>query len=201
MKKIQILITIAVLTIPGTFISAQEVTASLDEALSAYKSDNLEEARFALQGALNGINQAIGKEILAILPGEMNGMSKDDTGDNVSGVNTGFAGLFISRSYSAEDKNASIEIMSDSPLLAGINTILAMPGFMTGDENQKRIKVEGYKALLTRNSDSEGRVSYDLQMPLSGSLLTFQCAGIEDENEVIGLANMIPVDEIVAITR
>ena len=201
MKKIQILITIAALTIPGTFISAQEVTASLDEALSSYKSDNLEDARFALQEALNGINQAIGKEILAILPDEMNGMSKVETGDNVTGVNTGFAGLFISRSYSAEDKNASIEIMSDSPLLAGINTILAMPGFMTGDENQKRIKVEGYKALLTRNSDSEGRVSYDLQMPFSGSLLTFQCAGIEDENEVIGMANRIPVDEIVAITR
>ena len=201
MKKIQILITIAVLTIPGTFISAQEVTASLDEALSSYKSDNLEDARFALQGALTGINQAIGKEILAILPDEMNGMSKVEAGDNVTGVNTGFAGLFVSRSYSAEDKNASIEIMSDSPLLAGINTILAMPGFMTGDENQKRIKVEGYKALLTRNSDSEGRVSYDLQMPFSGSLLTFQCAGIEDENEVIGMANRIPVDEIVAITR
>ena len=201
MNKIRILITIAVFTIPGTFISAQEVTASLDEALSSYKSDNLEDARFALQGALTGINQAIGKEILAILPEEMNGMSKVETGDDVTGVNTGFAGLFISRSYSAEDKNASITIMSDSPLLAGINTILAMPGFMTSDENQKRIKIEGYKALLTRNTDGEGMVSYDLQMPFSGSLLSFQCAGIEDENEVIGMASRIPVDQIVTITR
>ena len=201
MKKIRILITIALLILPGTFISAQEVTASLDEALASYKSDNLEDARFALQGALTGINQAIGKEILATLPDEMNGMPKVETGDDVTGVNTGFAGLFISRSYSAEDRNASISIMSDSPLLAGINTILAMPGFMTGDENQKRIKIEGYKALLTRNTDSEGKVSYDLQMPFSGSLLTFQCAGIEDENEVIGMASSIPVDEIVAIAR
>jgi hypothetical protein len=38
-------------------------------------------------------------------------------------------------------------------------------------------------------------------MPFSGSLLSFQCEGIEDENEVIGMANRIPVDEIVAITR
>ncbi len=201
MKKILTLLTIAVFTVPGAFINAQEVTASLDEALSSYKSDNLEDARFALQGALNGINQAIGKDILAILPDEMNGMSKIEEGDNVTGVNTGFAGLFISRSYTAESSNASIEIVSDSPLLAGINTILAMPGFMTSDENQKRIKIEGYKALLTRNTDSEGMVSYDLQMPFSGSLLSFQCEGIEDENEVIGMANRIPVDEIVAITR
>ncbi len=201
MKKILILLTVAVFTFQGAFINAQEVTASLDDALSSYKSDNLEDARFALQGALNGINQAIGKEILAILPDEMNGMSKIETGDDVTGVNIGFAGLFISRSYTAEDRNASIEIVSDSPLLAGINTILAMPGFMTSDENQKRIKIEGYKALLTMNTDSEGMVSYDLQMPFSGSLLSFQCEGIEDENEVIGMANRIPVDEIVAITR
>jgi hypothetical protein len=201
MKKILILLTLTVFTIPGAFIKAQEVTASLDEALSSYKSDNLEDARFALQGALNEINQVIGKEILAILPEEMNGMSKVEAGDDVTGINTGFAGLFISRSYTAENRNASIEIVSDSPLLAGINTILAMPGFMTSDENQKRIKIEGYKALLTRNSDSEGLVSYDLQMPFSGSLLTFQCDGIEDENEVIGMANMIPVDDIIAIAR
>ena len=201
MKKILILLTVAVFTAPGAFMSAQEVTASLDEALSSYKSDNLEDARFTLQGALNGINQAIGKEILAILPDEMNGMPKVEMGDDVTGVNTGFAGLFISRSYTAEDRNASIEIVSDSPLLAGINTLLAMPGFMTSDENQKRIKIEGYKALLTRNTDDEGMVSYDLQMPFSGSLLTFQCAGIEDENEVIAMAKKIPVDEIVTIAR
>jgi len=201
MKKILILLTLTLLTVPGAIAKAQEVTASLDEALSSYKSDNLENTRFALQGALNGINQAIGKEILAILPDEMNGMPKIEAGDDVTGVNTGFAGLFISRSYTSEDRNASIEIVSDSPLLAGINTILAMPGFMTSDENQKRIKIEGYKALLTRNTDNEGMVSYDLQMPFSGSLLTFQCAGIEDENEVIGMAGKIPVDEIVAIAR
>jgi hypothetical protein len=201
MKKILIILTVAVFTAPGAFMSAQEVTASLDEALSSYKSDNLEDARFTLQGALNGINQAIGKEILAILPDEMNGIPKVETGDDVTGGNTGFAGLFISRSYMAEDRNASIEIVSDSPLLAGINTILAMPGFMTSDENQKRIKIEGYKALLTKNTDGEGIVSYDLQMPFSGSLLTFQCAGIEDENEVIAMAKKIPVDEIVTIAR
>ena len=201
MKKKLIILIVVFFVIPGTFMQAQEVTPSLDEALSSYKSDNLEDARFALQGALREINQAIGKEILAILPDEMNGMSKVEAGDDVTGINTGFAGLFISRAYTAEDRDASIEIVSDSPLLAGINTILAMPGFMTSDENQKRIKIEGYKALLTRNTDNEGMVSYDLQMPFSGSLLTFQCTGIEDENEVIGMVNRIPVDEIVTIAR
>ena len=51
MKKILILLTLTLFTIPGAFIKAQEVTASLDEALSSYRTDNLEDARFALQGA------------------------------------------------------------------------------------------------------------------------------------------------------
>jgi hypothetical protein len=201
MKKILILIAVMIITAMGISLTAQEVTASLDEALSSYQSENLDDARFALQGALVGINQAIGQEILAILPDEMNGMAKIEAGDDVTGVNTGFAGLFINRSYAAEERNASIQIVSDSPLLAGINAILAMPGFMTSDENQKRIKIDGYKALLTRNSDSEGVVSYDLQIPFSGSLLTFQCSGIDDEDVVIGMADRIPVDEIVSIAR
>ena len=201
MKKIIRIMILAIWAVPVAHVNAQEVTAQLDEAQSSYKSDNLEDARFALQGALNGINQAIGKEILAILPDDLNGMAAIASGDDVTGINTGFAGLFISRSYTDDNRSASIEIVSDSPLLAGINTILAMPGFMTGDENQKRIKIEGYKALLTRNEDGEGTVSYDLQMPFSGSLLTFQCEGVDDENEVIGMANRIPVDEIVAIAR
>ncbi len=201
MKKIQILITVTLLTVPAAIVHGQEVTSNLDEALSHYQSDHLEDARFALQGALIGINQEIGREILAILPDELNGMSVVEAGDDVTGLNTGFAGLFISRSYAGENRNASVEIVSDSPLLAGINTILAMPGFMTSDENQKRIKIEGYKALLTRNTDQEGIVTYDIQMPFSGSLLTFQCSGIDDENEVIGMASRIPVDDIVSIAR
>jgi hypothetical protein len=148
-----------------------------------------------------GINQAIGREILDLLPDEMNGMPKVESEDDATGINTGFAGLFINRSYTAENRRASIEIVSDSPMLAGINAILAMPGFMTADENQKRIKIDGYKALLTRNADSQGSVSYDVQIPFSGSLLTFQCTGIESENEVIGMASTIPVDEIVSIAR
>jgi hypothetical protein len=91
--------------------------------------------------------------------------------------------------------------VSDSPMLAGINTLLAMPGFMTSDSNQKRKKISNYKALMTRNADEEGRVSYDVQVPLSSSLLTFQCSGFEDENEVLKMANAIPVDKILSISE
>ena len=185
----------------GPGLKAQDVQSRLDEAADSYGKKDLENTRFSLQEALNEINQAIGKEILAVLPSELNGMSKVEDGDNVTGVNVGFAGLFVHRSYKDESHEADIDLMSDSPMLAGINAVLAMPGFMTSDPNQKRIKISNYKALLTRNTDEEGHVSYDVQVPLSGTLLTFQCSGFEDENEVVKMAGTIPVDKILSISE
>ncbi len=201
MKRIIFIFAVSALVLPGFLIQAQDAQARLDEAFASYHREDLENARFSLQEALNEINRAIGTKILEALPSEMNGMSKVDEGDDVTGANLGFAGLFVHRSYKGDSRDASIEIISDSPMLAGINIILTMPGFMTSDPNQKRIKISNYKALLTRNTDGEGKVSYDVQVPFKSSLLTFQCSGIEDEDEVVEMVNMIPVDMIVEITE
>ena len=201
MKNNVIILAILAFLMPGPSIHAQDVQSRLDEALASYHKEDLENARFELQEALNEINRIVGEEILDVLPPELNGMSKVEDADEVTGMNVGFAGLYVHRAYQGEGNEASIDLVSDSPMLAGINTLLAMPGFMTSDPNQKRIKISNYKALMTRNADEEGRVSYDVQVPLSSSLLTFQCSGFEDENEVLKMANAIPVDKILSISE
>lgn len=201
MKKIIIILAVSLLTLPGIKIQAQDVQARLDEAAISYKSEDLQDARFSLQEALNEINQVVGAEILEALPSEMNGMSKVDDEDNVTGANMGVAGLYVHRSYKGDSRDASIEILSDSPMMAGINTILTMPGFMTSDPNQKRIKVSKHKALLTRSTDDEGNVSYEVQVPFSSSMMTFQCSGVDDENEVVEMVNAIGVDRILEISE
>jgi hypothetical protein len=199
----QILITFATLVVlmPGMITHAQDVQTNLDAALTSYKSGDLDQTRYSLQQALSGINQAIGKEILLILPASMEGMVSSDDGDNLTGTSFGFAGLFVSRSYSGENTSASIEIISDSPMLSGINALLTMPAFMSSDPNQKRIKVNNYKALLTRSDSDEGIVSYTMQLPFSNSLLTFNCSGFDSEEKVTGMAGLIPVDQIVKLTQ
>lgn len=197
------LLTLAALFVLGPLMNSysQDVQASLDSALSSYKSGDLDQARYALQQALTGINQAIGKEILLLLPASMEGMVSDEKSDNLTGTSYGFAGLFVSRSYSGENTSASVDIISDSPMLAGINTLLTMPAFGASDPNQKRIKINGYKALLTRSTSDEGTVSYTIQLPFSNSLLTFNCSGFDSEEKVTGMAGMIPVDKIVKLTQ
>jgi hypothetical protein len=193
MKKIINTIIAACLMFTGAF--AQDAAKPLDEALSSYKAGELLNARFALQQALNEIDRAIGAEILAALPTQMGDMKFVEAEDNITAMSTGFAGLFVHRNYASENSTASVDIISDSPMLAGINTILALPFFGT-DSNQKRIRVGNYRALLQKNVQEDGTVSWDIQIPVNKTLVTFNCKGIADENAVTRMANTIPVDQI-----
>jgi len=196
MKKTMIFVMLVFL-MTSFQMQAQNVEAKLNEAASSYRSGDLENARFALQQALQEINQAIGTEILGMLPNEMNGMKKVETSDNVTGMSAGYAGLFVSREYTGENRNASLQILSDSPMVAGINALLSLPTFMASDPNQKRIKVAGYKALINKSTDDQGIVSYQMQLPFGSSLLTMDCTGISDEKEVTQMYETLPVEKIV----
>jgi hypothetical protein len=120
--------------------------------------------------------------------------------DEVTGTNMGFANLYVNRDYNADSSFATVEIISDSPMLASINALLAMPMMMNSDPNQKRIKIDNYKAMLNR-SEYSGTVAYEIQMPFGNSLLTFKTEGIDEETEVIALANSLPIAEIVQLAQ
>jgi len=199
MKKLLILTFINISSCSA--LLAQDITASLGEAKSAYTSGNLDDARFALEQTLQQIDQEVGKEILKILPTDFAGMSYHENEDNVTGTNLGFAGLFVDRNFSAEGKNANIAIIGDSPLMASVNAILAMPGILTGgNQNQKRIKIDGYKSLLEKENHDDGSESFTIQIPASATLITLNCHGVS-ENEAINMANQIPVTEIVKLAQ
>lgn len=194
MKNIFSTLIIAVFVVSS--LSAQDVNAQLNEAQSAYKSGELQNTRFALQQALNEIDRAIGAEIIKILPQSMGSMSFVEAEDNITATSMGFAGLFVSRSYKADDEtNASLQIMSDAPFLAGVNALLALPSFVS-DPNQKRIRIGSYRALLQKNQDDSGSISWDVQIPVSSTLITFHCSGVKTENDVMEMANTIPVEQI-----
>jgi hypothetical protein len=199
MKKIISTLVFALFFL-GITAQTSEVPDLLDEAKSEYQSGKLESSRFALREALNGINQAIGHDMLALMPEELGNMVMNEDEDNVTGMNTGFAGLFVSRHYQSEDQSASVEVVSDSPLLGGINILLSMPAFMTSDPNQKRIKVDGQKALLTRNA-SDTSTSYDVQLVFGDTLFTFHTDGIDSEDDVLKLLDQFPVRDIINVAQ
>lgn len=184
---------------------AQDFDKSLASAKSSYNSGNLEDARFNLENALREVDAAIGREILKVLPTTLGGMKSDAKNDEVTGMSGGMVGgLYVNRSYgSQQEKSATINIISDSPMMAGINAILAMPAIMnTGNSNQKVVKVHGYKSLLNREVDENNQTSgYMLQIPFNSSMLSLDYNGNISEAEVLKLADMIPLEKIIKIAQ
>jgi hypothetical protein len=168
----------------------------LATARSEYSKGNLEGSRFAMQQLLQELDIQIGKEVLGMLPAKLDALTANTKNDNVT-ANTGLAGCLITRDYGTTPKTAKIEIMSNSPLIASLNAILAIP-FMgnSGDGTQKVVKVAGYKSILQKNVDTEtNQENYTLQIPLNSTLLTLT-ADKSTEAEVLKWANAIPVDKI-----
>ena len=196
MKRIVTLLFIAITT--TTFAQFDTHMAS---AKSEYSKGNLEASRFAMQQMMTELDIQIGKEILTMLPTKFDALAANTKNDNVT-ANTGITGCLIYRDYGAEVKDARIEIMSNSPLVASINAILAIP-FMgnSGDGSQKVVKVAGYKSILQKSVDSEtSKENYTLQIPLGSTLLTLY-ADDSNETEILKWANTIPVDKIAKMVQ
>ena len=182
-------------------VYCQDFDKNLAAAKTSYASGNLEDARFAMQQMINDLDMAIGKELLKLLPENLESMAFNEPSDNVT-ANTGFAGVMIHREYGTGEKLRNIDIMGNSPMIASLNAILALP-FLgnSGDGTQKVIKIDGYKGILQKNVNTEtNQADYTLQIPLSSTLLTLN---VPDTNEadVIKMANTIPVREIAKLVQ
>ena len=199
MKKFISLLLIVGFTITGR---SQDFSKAMTTAKSAYSAGKLEEAHFALQQAMQEVDLIIGKEVLKLLPAKMDTMPIDDKDDNVSS-NIGFIGATIHRSYGKATRKADLTIISNSPMVAMINTILNTPmmGGMMNDGKSKTVKVHGYKARLEKQDGSiEGKNNYELQIPLGSALITFKVDDCTD-NKMLELANTIPLPQIAKLIQ
>jgi hypothetical protein len=183
--------------------SAQEFDKNIATARSSYGSGDLENARFAMEQMLRDLDMEIGKEILKMLPTQIGSLKVNEKEDNLTG-GAGYAGgLFVHRSYGASPKSGQVEIINNSPLINSIQAILTTPilGGMMRDENQKQVKIQGYKSLLTKSVNSEtAKTNYELQIPMNNTLVTVR---MDDSNEaeITAAANAIPLAKIVAIAQ
>ena len=202
MKKISFAI-IALLSFITASAQQQEFAKHLAEARTAYAAGKLDDSRFAMQQMMQELDIITGKEVLKLLPTKMMNDNALTASDNVTGA-SGFFGVLIHREYgvAAKDnaadslmsRNISLEIISNSPLIGTLNAMLSLP-FMGNNPDQKIIKINGYKALVTKNSGSNDTPEYELQLPLNNSLVTLRAPG-RSQDDVIKMANTLPVAEI-----
>jgi hypothetical protein len=184
--------------------SAQEFTKHLAEARTAYAAGKLDDSRFAMQQMLQELDLIAGKDVLKLLPTKMLDQNVRTKKDEVSGA-SGFVGVLIHREYgpeiingmmtdSIENVSIVVEIISNSPLVGTLNSLLSLP-FMSNPD-QKVVKVSGYKALLQKVSGPDDELQeYELQLPLQNSLLTIKAPG-RSQDQILKMAGTLPMSEI-----
>lgn len=183
--------------------SAQDFDKNIATARTSYGSGDLENARFAMEQMLRDLDMAIGKEILKMLPAQMGALKVNEKEDNLTGGAGYVGGLFVHRTYGAHPKGGQIEIINNSPMINSLTTMLTTPVFggMMRDENQKQLKIQGYKSLLTKSVNSEtAKTNYELQIPMNNTLLTIRMDD-SNETEITNVANALPLAKIVAIAQ
>ena len=131
----------------------------------------------------------------------MDAMASNPKSDNVT-ANTGFTGVMIHRDYGTGAKTATLDLMSNSPLIASLNAILSIP-FVgnSGDGTQKVVKIQGYKAVLQKSEDSEtAKTNYTLQIPMNSTLVTI-VGNDTDEATILRWANTLPMAQIAKMVQ
>jgi hypothetical protein len=193
MKKIFIL-TLIILSI-ATTANAQDLKKQIATAQSSYAAGNLQETHFALQQMMQEIDLSIGKEILKLLPAKFDTLKVVQREDNVSA--NGMLGATTQRIYGGQTKKVEVQVMSNSPVAASLNTLLTSP-YLNNDGRTKNIKVQGYKARLTK--DAEVKDYYTLEIPFANALLTIK-ANASNETEITAFANSIPLSKLAALMQ
>ena len=199
MKK---LITIIVLMAGGLSGWSQDFAKAMTTAKSAYNEGKLEDTHFALQQAMQEIDLIIGKEVLLLLPPKMDTMTTNPKDDNVSS-NIGFIGATIHRIYGKGTRKADLTIISNSPMVAMMNTFLNTPmlGGMMNDGKTKTVKVQGYKGRLEKQVGStDDKTDYELQIPLGSALITFKVNECSD-TQILEMANTMPLQQIAKLIQ
>jgi hypothetical protein len=198
MKKLLYTVILCAFASPGF---CQDFSKNIASARSSYSAGKLEDARFAMQQMLNDLDMEIGKEILKMLPSKMGASNVNAGNDNVT-ANTGITGVTVHRDYGAQMKMVTLDMMSNSPLVASINAILSIP-FMgnSGDGTQKVIKVNGYKGTLQKNVDeTTKKTDYTLQIPIGSTLVTLTAPDTTEE-QITSMANTLPLADIAKMAQ
>ena len=199
MKK-SIYISAIILVIPFGLFAQQDFSKDMTTAKTAYNAGKLEESHFALMQAMQEIDLIVGQEILKLLPPKMDTMAAVPKQDNVSTA-VGFVGTTIHRLYGSGNRRADLSIVSNSPLIGMLNGLLNAPMIgMMSDGKTKTVRVQGYKGRLEKSEGSDGKTNYELQIPLSNTLITFKVDDCTD-SQLLALAETLPLQQIAKLLQ
>lgn len=180
----------------GLITTPPNVTENLGSAEAAFKNGNYNDARYAVQQAMLGVEMEIGQNILKSLPETVAGLKKDAAADQVTSTGWGWVGLTIHREYTEGDKQMTVTIANNSVWMQAINLYFTNTGYAQttgGEQKWKQTKLKGYKAIIEYDDNS----GYKLSVPVGqSSLVIFEGVNFSTEQEMMNACGQIDIDNI-----
>ncbi|NBC84071.1 MAG: hypothetical protein GVY19_11940 [Bacteroidetes bacterium] len=144
--------------------TAKDVTASLDAASGAFSSKNYKSARTSLREAIYTVDMEIGQRILNHLPSQVEGLSAQESNDQIEAYSSSWSGLSVKREYQQGDQWVGITVFNSS--FAGMANTAIQSGMYNSynkqDENQKSVQVNQNQAVISFSESSGYQVNVSL---------------------------------------
>lgn len=180
MKTVKILILILSLVLISPVIAqADDTLDAMETALDFYKKGKLSKAIGELEFALAQLRQKKAEALEKLLPAAPDGWSAHDEGTTAGGAAMFGGGVSASRKYSQTGGRgkATVEFVTNSPMLQGMAAMMQNPAFVQGSKGAKLIRFQGEKAILTSRKSKQA----ELQLVLNNKMLfKVTVRGVED---------------------
>lgn len=154
---------IAFLLISVSGAQADDVTDSLNDALTKYNSGQYTEAINSINYAEQLITQKKGEALTQIFPKPRDGWQAEEVkSDPIFG-----GGITAERQYTKDAATVTISIASDSPMLQATMMLFTNPMFATADGG-KLETISGQKAIVKYSAETKGG---EIQMVVNNRFL------------------------------
>ncbi|HKJ64475.1 MAG TPA: hypothetical protein VJ969_03685 [Desulfopila sp.] len=158
---------------------ADEVEEAVKEGLQYYQDGDFSSAAGSLEYAAQLIRQKKGGELEAFLPEPLPGWTAETASSQAMGASLFGGGVTAERSYSKEDSSATVQIVTDSPMLQGVLMMLTNPAVATADGGRLK-KINGQKAVVKYD---QGRSSGEILVVVANRfLVTIEGSNISQED-------------------
>lgn len=164
---------------------ADDVEDAIKEALTAYKKQEYSAAAESLDYATTLIRQRKGSALENVFPTPLDGWKAEQASSQAAGSGFFGGGITAERTYKKGDRNVTVSLVTDSPMLQGVMMMFGNPMFMASDGGKMK-KIAGQKAMVKYPA---GSGSGEITMAVDKTLVTVR--GQADEAELIAYAERI----------
>lgn len=126
---------------------ADEITDAMDSGIQKYKDGDMSGAAGQLDYAATLMRQKKAENAVSVFPDPLDGWEADDAESKAAGAAMFGGGISASRSYSSDDRQLTIELVMDSPVLQSMIGMFNNPS-MIAMQGGKLTQINGINAML-----------------------------------------------------